>query len=41
MIKKAVKALVNALDDPYTEYMDHEEYAGFQERLSQRKIIMS
>lgn len=33
MIKKAIKALVNALDDPYTEYMDHEEYAGFQEEL--------
>lgn len=33
MIKQAVKALVNAIEDPYTVYLDNEEYAWFQEDL--------
>jgi len=33
MIQKAVKAFVDAIDDPYTVYMDSEQNSGFQEEL--------
>lgn len=33
MIQTAVKAFVNAIDDPYTVYMDAEQNSGFQEQL--------
>ena len=33
MIQDAVKAYVDAIDDPYTVYMDAEENSGFMEEL--------
>jgi len=33
MIQKAVKAFVDAIDDPYTVYMDSEQNSWFQEEL--------
>jgi carboxyl-terminal processing protease len=33
MIQKAVKAFVDAIDDPYTVYMDSEQNSGFQEEI--------
>jgi carboxyl-terminal processing protease len=33
MIQAAVRALVNAIDDPYTVYLDHIEYEWFQQDL--------
>lgn len=33
MIEKAVKAFVDAIDDPYTVYMDSDQNSGFQEEL--------
>ncbi|HBB03852.1 TPA: hypothetical protein DCZ39_03050 [Patescibacteria group bacterium] len=33
MLSSALKAYVNAIDDPYTIYMDTEQNSGFQEEL--------
>jgi hypothetical protein len=33
MIQEAVKAYVDAIDDPYTVYMDSEENSGFMNEL--------
>ncbi|MCX6824915.1 MAG: S41 family peptidase [candidate division SR1 bacterium] len=33
MLSSALKAYVNAIDDPYTIYMDSEQNSGFQEEL--------
>jgi carboxyl-terminal processing protease len=33
MINNALKAYVDAIDDPYTIYMDSETNSGFQEEL--------
>lgn len=34
LVEGAIKGMVNALDDPYTTYMDIEEAKGFQETIS-------
>jgi len=33
MIENALKAYVDALEDPYTSYLDSETNSGFQEDL--------
>lgn len=33
MIRAAIKSLVGAIDDPYTVYLDNQEYANFQRDL--------
>ena len=33
MIENAVKAFVNAIDDPYTVYMDAQQNSGFHQDL--------
>jgi C-terminal processing protease CtpA/Prc len=33
MLSSALKAYVDAIDDPYTIYMDSETNSGFQEEL--------
>jgi hypothetical protein len=33
MLNNAIKAYVDAIDDPYTIYMDSEQNSGFQEEL--------
>ncbi|MEI8009319.1 MAG: hypothetical protein WCI00_08390 [bacterium] len=33
MLSSALKAYVDAIDDPYTIYMDSEQNSGFQEEL--------
>jgi carboxyl-terminal processing protease len=33
MIKAAIKAMVDSIDDPYTVYLDHIEYEDFQKDL--------
>jgi hypothetical protein len=33
MVDRALAAYVNAIDDPYTIYMDNKESSGFQQDL--------
>jgi len=33
MLNNAIKAYVDAIDDPYTVYLDSEQNSGFQEEL--------
>jgi C-terminal processing protease CtpA/Prc len=33
MVDKALAAYVNAIDDPYTVYMDNQQASGFQQDL--------
>jgi C-terminal processing protease CtpA/Prc len=33
MLEKALKSFVDAVDDPYTVYLDSKQNSGFQEEL--------